>query len=280
MNKSFQSIIYKEVVLDALFWDSFLSDTNNKYNTHLLLESGSFNFLMNDQSHECVDGDFLFWFAGSSLNFQFTSKNCRATLLLIEKDFLSANIPDVNWFVDAFIYSTRFPVKKVNAQEYKSIYLNFNILKEAAAKVDHTFFGDILNLKTKIFVLEMWHLFSNLYNRKPRTLNSGTLFERFVHLLSMNSLTEREVRFYADKLNVTPKHLNHICKHNTGKTASDWIKNYSRENIITLLNIRTLSISEVAFKMNFSSLSFFSRYVKQVIGLSPSDYRQRNSIKH
>ena len=38
---------------------------------------------------------------------------------------------------------------------------------------------------------------------------------------------------------------------------------------------RNLNISEIADEMSFSSHSFFTRYVKKVLGVSPSEYRNR-----
>ena len=88
-------------------------------------------------------------------------------------------------------------------------------------------------------------------------------------------MKEREVQFYSDKLNITPKYLNYICKVNTRITASEWIKRYTKERIILLLQNKDLNISEIADEMDFSSRSFFTRYVKKVLGVSPSEFRNR-----
>ena len=88
-------------------------------------------------------------------------------------------------------------------------------------------------------------------------------------------MKEREVRFYSDKLNITPKYLNYICKANTRITASEWIQRYAKERIIFLLQNKDLNISEIADEMDFSSRSFFTRYVKKVLGVSPSEFRNK-----
>jgi len=45
-------------------------------------------------------------------------------------------------------------------------------------------------------------------------------------------------------------------------------------NIILLQN-KPLNISEIANKIEFSSRSFFTRYVKKLLGVTPSEYRGR-----
>ena len=40
------------------------------------------------------------------------------------------------------------------------------------------------------------------------------------------------------------------------------------------LNNERLSLTQIADRMNFTSLSYFSRYCTKHLGLSPSNYRQ------
>jgi AraC-like DNA-binding protein len=69
-------------------------------------------------------------------------------------------------------------------------------------------------------------------------------------------------QYYAEPLNITAKYLNYVSKQNTGITASEWI-HCARERIILFLQNKNLNISEIADEMNFSSRSFFTRYVKR-----------------
>ena len=88
-------------------------------------------------------------------------------------------------------------------------------------------------------------------------------------------MKEREVQFYANQLHVSPNHLNAICKQNSDVTASEWIKRYTKEGLIILLQNKNLNIAEIADEMNFSSRSFFTTYVKKLLGVTPSTYRNR-----
>ncbi|MDD3972212.1 MAG: helix-turn-helix domain-containing protein [Clostridia bacterium] len=66
-----------------------------------------------------------------------------------------------------------------------------------------------------------------------------------------------------------------MCKKTSGKTASEWIQNYATTRLILLLRNNKLTFTQIADSMNFSSQSFFSRYVRKVLGVSPSVYRER-----
>ena len=88
-------------------------------------------------------------------------------------------------------------------------------------------------------------------------------------------MNEREVQYYARQLHITAKYLNYICKQNSGVSASEWIQRYTKERLIVLLQNKHLNIAEIADEMTFSSRSFFTRYVKKVLGVTPSEYRNR-----
>ena len=58
----------------------------------------------------------------------------------------------------------------------------------------------------------------------------------------------------------------------------EFIQRFTKERIVLLLQNKNLNISEVSDEMGFSSRSFFTRYVKKVLGCTPSDYRNRLGV--
>ena len=64
----------------------------------------------------------------------------------------------------------------------------------------------------RLFILEMWHTFVNEYERRKRSLQTGTLYEWFRQLVQDRCMKEREVKFYANQLNISDKYLNVISK--------------------------------------------------------------------
>ena len=94
-------------------------------------------------------------------------------------------------------------------------------------------------------------------------------------LVQQNVLTEREVAWYADRLCITPKYLSQVCRTMTGLPASQWIQFYASFELVSLLNDTSKTLSEISDLMNFENISHFSRYVKKMLGKSPSEYRQK-----
>jgi len=253
----------------------FPEDFQNLFHTHIYCQSGSVKFSFNGRQFHCKKDEFIFWLAGLPISDVSFSANFKATILFVENDLLTKNLPSANASIDSYIRSKENPILHPDKQDKERILKNFQLLYDKSLETNHRFYEEILKLQMQVFLLEMWHIFEDELDRKKRSLQSGTLYERFLQLVQQHCMKQREVQFYSDKLNITPKYLNYICKVNTGITASEWIQRYAKERIILLLQNKDLNISEIADEMDFSSRSFFTRYVKKILGVSPSQFRNR-----
>lgn len=101
------------------------------------------------------------------------------------------------------------------------------------------------------------------------------LFQKFINLLSGLRVKPLNVAKYADQLCVSSKHLASVCKQVSGKTAYEWINEYIKIDIDNLLRNSNKSIKEISHVLEFSTFSFFCKYVKCYSGLSPTEYRKK-----
>jgi YesN/AraC family two-component response regulator len=106
---------------------------------------------------------------------------------------------------------------------------------------------------------------------------SDRIYRRFMFLLADNTNVNRSVKSYADELCVSPKYLTSVCRKHSDCTASELIATAVISRIKQLLLYSDLSIKEVASEMGFDNLSFFGKYVKKHLGLSPNNYRKASN---
>lgn len=269
---NYQRIILLKVSSEKDFPNEFQIN----YHTHLICHRGRVEFLFNEVKMSCNRNEFLFWFAKSNLTDLKFSKSFSATVLLVENQYLNNNIPDQNWGIDAALHSRQYPVKQLNdKKDSQRVLTNFQLLNAKYLDKEHHFYEEALKLQMRLFILEMWNTFVNEYERRKRSLQTGTLYERFRQLIQDHCMKKREVQFYANQLNISAKYLNAISKQNSGITASEWIQRFAKERIVLLLQNEKLNIAEISDEMEFSSRSFFTRYVKKILGVTPSEYRNR-----
>jgi AraC-like DNA-binding protein len=266
-----QKVILYKTASTAQFPDDF----QTRFHTHIYCQSGTGKFMFNGKQYHGKKGEFVFWLAGLNVSDLWFSANFKATILFVDSDLLTSNLPSANVSIDSYIHSKENPILHPERKDKEKILKNFQLLYDKSQETNHRFFEEGLKLQMQLFLLEMWHIFEDELDRRKRSLQSGTLYERFIQLVQEHSMKEREVRFYSDKLNITPKYLNYICKVNTRITASEWIQRYTKERIMFMLQNKNLNISEIADEMDFSSRSFFTRYVKKLLGVTPKEYRER-----
>ena len=99
------------------------------------------------------------------------------------------------------------------------------------------------------------------------------LLERFFDCVQNHYIKERGVDFYADKLCLTPKYLSTVIRQTSGKTAGDWIDEYVILEAKALLKSTNMTIQQISDELNFHSQSFFGKYFKRLVGVSPKEYR-------
>ncbi len=107
-------------------------------------------------------------------------------------------------------------------------------------------------------------------------VNSSTndLFDKFLEILQQSDVKHQPVEYFAQQLCITPKYLSIICKRHSGKTAIEWITEYTLSDISYYLRSTTKSIKEISGILGFSNTSFFGKYVREHFHMSPLKYRE------
>ena len=101
------------------------------------------------------------------------------------------------------------------------------------------------------------------------------LFNRFLSMISNNEVKRQPIATYAGLLAITPKYLTMLCLKYSNKTASDWVIQYTCEDIRFYLRNSNLSVKEISSKLGFANMSHFGSYVRKHMGMSPSEFRHR-----
>lgn len=108
----------------------------------------------------------------------------------------------------------------------------------------------------------------------PHRRNAGErLSSRFVKLIPRHYMTGAPMSFYATELGVTPTHLTRAVKAATGKTAADLLTERVVHAARTLLETTPHPARNIAEHLGFRSAAYFTRFMQQHTGASPSQLR-------
>ena len=117
-----------------------------------------------------------------------------------------------------------------------------------------------------------------MYSNRPYTLKNTKnrkeeICRELVQLVIENYTHERRAQFYADKLGISLQHLSTTVKVVTGKNVMDIIAHVVIVDVKAKLKSTNMTIQEIAYSLNFPSASFFGKYFKRHMGMSPLEYR-------
>jgi AraC family transcriptional regulator, transcriptional activator of pobA len=100
------------------------------------------------------------------------------------------------------------------------------------------------------------------------------LLRSFQQLIDKHFRTIKLPKEYAELLYITPNHLNALCQDLLGKTAGDVIRDRVLLEAKRLLTNADMSVTEIAYDLNFQDNSYFNRFFKKSTGLTPDDFRK------
>lgn len=95
--------------------------------------------------------------------------------------------------------------------------------------------------------------------------------------ISMHPAEKFSIPELADRTGYTEYYFSHKFKKETGVSVADYIRNVKIRQAKLLLSGTQMSIQEISDELGFGSRSYFSSTFQKLSGLSPSEYRIKNS---
>lgn len=86
--------------------------------------------------------------------------------------------------------------------------------------------------------------------------------------ISMNDL--------ADNLYLTKNYLGELFKQETGISVAEFVNNAKVNRAVILLIESELKWYEIALKLGYNNIEYFTKIFKKTMGVTPQNYRQRN----
>lgn len=76
-------------------------------------------------------------------------------------------------------------------------------------------------------------------------------------------------------MGISAKYLTMLMTENSGRSAKEWIVEYTIIELKALLRDSNLEIKEIALRTNFQSNSVMTRFFREHTGMTPSEYREK-----
>lgn len=130
----------------------------------------------------------------------------------------------------------------------------------------------------RVLLLQFFLLVDNTvsaHRHKAIPQQKLVLLRGFRKLIDTHYRSIRLPKEYADLLYVTPNHLNALCQDVLGKTAGELIRDRVLLEAKRLLTNARMTVTEIAYDLNFQDNSYFNRFFKKYTGTTPDEFRKQ-----
>lgn len=167
------------------------------------------------------------------------------------------------------------PIQK--ASSYK-LYLYKELLITLIQEQPHAYSKQTRRFHFAGMLCELMVLLNQMIPKdyEPQALdkNRAVIITRdFIELVNSDTGMHRTVSYYADRLYYSPKYLSATVKQITGKSPLQIINAHAIKQIKFKIKYSEMSMKELADYFEFTNPSFFGKFVKMHIGMSPMQYR-------
>ena len=243
----------------------------------IIMASGSAVVAIDTEEYEVVPDTIVFFSPDRVIRTVASTSDAAAYFVACSKSFINEIQIDLSASLPVYMRFGKQPCLRVTPQDTHEIRQVFQLIKTILASDKEHYRQEIIRcLFTAVF-----YIITELNMREQKnTVKLGrgeVIYEEPMKLVRQHSKQERNVRFYARRLNITPKYLSTVSKDVSGKTAARWIDEAVILEAKSLLRYSGMSIQEIAYHLNFSTQSFFGKYFKQHTGYSPSRFKRKGS---
>ena len=214
---------------------------------------------------------------GQIVSIEKVSEDFDAEIILMSKRFVEGLMVFVNGSIPMrFNVSRGVPVEHIDDGESEISYVSNIIYKAVRNILKDT--GNPFRLQVVQHII-MALFYSSESVRELETndvarSNADVITKEFLKHVKENFRRERQLQFYADLLCITPRYLSRVVKECTGASAAEWIERSVVLEARAVLKSTNMTVQQISDELNFPSQTFFGKYFKRRVGMSPKEYRR------
>lgn len=245
--------------------------------THILCSNGNMGFTFQDTRYNIAAGDYVI-LPYSVLVSDFSESNdFQGILMSLSDAFVTSIAIRSNYGIIGHLSLLLNPVMQLSNNDFHVCMDALLYIRKRMKDKEHLFCEELLGSLLTAHILDLYDIHAR--SRKDLQVSERVtyLLRKFIELLYNGEyIRNRNLDFYASKLCITPHYLSEICKMISGKPATYWIDRFTLQEIVRLLRRKELPLNRIAEQLNFSSVSYFSRYVLKRMMITPSEYRKKH----
>lgn len=250
------------------------SDRLKNYIAHVLCYEGECAFTFNLGRFHLQTHDSMIVHEGRLVEDIETSDDFKVKVIYVEERFIALATPQSNYGIQGTLSLFLNPVMPLTDSRFAILKHDFENIEARYKWQISLFHQDVMINAVQTMIIDFFEVHAHIYQETEQSTQTTKVMSDFLAMLMRGDYREhRDISYYADELCVTPKYLSEVSKKSSGKAANYWINRFTTLEISRLLRDKSLTFIQISDMFNFSSTSYFSRYVLNNLGMTPSTYR-------
>ncbi len=253
---------------------------SKEYNAHfhnyeelIIINKGSLTHFIDFKAEE-LQAPFACYISMGKMHRIAPEKDLRGWVINYKTEFIPDSVLN---FYSNFLTFTNVPLTSGPCVERFTGLCRIIHLEYKQESIDHT---TILHLVKGLISMVDAEKKRNMPVEKDTKATQVTVFNNFLRILEDNFRRDEGVSFYANKMNMSERNLNIICRNNFQKSVSEIIETRKLIEAKRMLLYSEKSISEIGFELGYNEKSYFTRVFHSRMDITPTRYREmsRNII--
>ena len=241
---------------------------------HMLCLAGEGSFVFNEHCYHITRNDLVVIPIPTKVKNLAAHADLKVEWFAADYKFLQNLLPSNNYSIGGSISLNQDPVIKLTEEQARLLLDDFHRLRDRMEDHHLQFYHELMGSLCLTMMYDIFEAHAQREAINSHTDRTAYIVKQLMALLSTGiSRTEREVSYYAERLNVSPKYLSATIKRVTGHSVTSYIDRHTIPILKSYLDDERLSLTQISELMNFTTLSYFSRYCTKHLGQSPSEYR-------
>ena len=242
---------------------------------HILCNKGYMSFSVQHVRYNVACGDYVILPPGMIVSDISQSDDCSAMIMSFNEALAVKSAIQNDYGVIGHLSLLQNPVIRLDDAEYSICLEDMRLLKERSSHSGHLFYNEMITSLLKVHILDLYHIHAKANKDFNVSSRPAELMREFIRMLMEGAYrTRRDLEYYSSTLCITSHYLSEVSIMVSKRPASYWIDLFVTNELSRLLIQKDLTLTDIALRLNFSSTSYLSRYVRKHFGMTPSEFRK------
>lgn len=242
---------------------------------HIICINGEGSFVYNESCFHMNKNDIIIISHPNDVRNIALMDDFRVELFAADYHFLRNALPPNNYSIRGGMSLYQDPIIPLSEENTEKFLGDIRRLRDRLGDKESLYYREIMESLCLTMIYDIFEFHANYYRNREDVDHSNYIVNEFLRMLSTGiTRTQRDATYFANQLHVSLKYLSRTVKRTTGVTITAYIDHVTIPILRKYLDDESLSLTQISDIMNFTSLSYFSRYCSKHLGMTPSKYRE------